>query len=76
MVDVIKCHGRAFYGIYDRFYKTQDIIKCGNMGIKRTVSIRLIDYTKEKVFTRTKLNKKCKKQKLKIFPCIFDRIPS
>ena len=39
------------------------------------LSIRLIDYKKEKVFTGSKLNRKWKKLKLKIFPCIFDEIP-
>ena len=43
------------------------------MGIKRTVSIRLIDYKKEKVFTGTKLNKKWKKLKLKFFPLYFEK---
>ena len=60
---------------YDKCHMTYNVIKYGNMGIKRTVSIRLIDYKKEKVFTGTKLNKKCKKRKLKFLPCIFDRIP-
>ena len=41
------------------------------MGIKRTVSIRLIDYKKEKVFTGSKLNKKCKKTKIENFPLYF-----
>ena len=43
----------------------------GNMGIKRTVSIRRIDYWKGKVFTGIILIKKKQKTKIGIFPFVF-----
>ena len=40
---------------------TYNVIKYANMGIKRTASIRQIDYKKEKLIRGKRLNKKDKK---------------
>ena len=57
--------------INDRCHMTLNVIKYGNMGIKRTVSIRQIDFRSSEPLESNKMKQKMRKTEMSIFPLYF-----
>ena len=60
-----------FMTFYDIYHMTWDVIKYGNMGIKRSVLIRQSDLSCRKALDKNKIWSKIQKTKNKIFPLYF-----